>query len=89
MAFYGSLGRRVLALGKFPERLRNSVQASSIPGGGEEVHLWGGGGGGGGGGDQGGDLGLGPTRGAQHARHQVPPIAPPGASVHPGKEKHL
>ena len=53
MAFYGSLGRRVLALGKFPEILRNSVQASSIPRGGEEVHLWGGGGGGpGGGGNQ-------------------------------------
>ena len=65
------------------------MQASAIPGGGEEVHLWGGGGGGGGGGDQGGDPCLGPTRGAQHARHQVPPITAPGASVHPGKEKHL
>ena len=49
--------------------LRNSVQASAIPRGGEEVHLWRGGGGGGGGGDEGGDPGVGPARGAQHARH--------------------
>ena len=54
------------------KRLRNSVQASAIPGGGEEVHLWGGGGGGGGGGDEGGDPGVGSTRGAQHACNQVP-----------------
>ena len=87
MAFYGFSGRRVLALGKFPEILRHSVQASAITRGGEEVHLWGGGGGGGGGGGEGGDPGLGPTRGAQHACHQVPSINPPGASLHPGKEK--